>query len=636
MAAASVLQISPSEDGLFRFGKALELFCRRFSTVGMVIFMVMVCMTFFDVFMRYLFNRSFNGTVEVTELLMVTVVFSSMAYAQWTKSHVIMDVLTAKLSERHQTLLGMVTNVWSVAAVAAAVYATCQYASRTTSSTGILGLPIWPFIYLTAFGLGLLVLTLAQETALTLVRMHRGMSPREKVLYTLAAVLPVVLGCWLASDRIAGISPALVGLAGIMAMFVLFFSGMPVAFALMATGLVFIGPLRGLGAGMNMYGKAMYATSASYTWAPLMFFMLMGYLCFYGEFGRDIYACARRWLGHLRGGLAICSVCACTLFGAVVGDALSGSIAVAAIALPEMRENKYNDALAVGTLACSGTIGCLIPPSTMFILYGVLAEQSIGDLFMAGVFPGILCMLIFMFIAWFIVVKNPSKAPLLPPAPMAERLRSLSASLPIVALFVLVIGGIYGGIFTPTEGGGVGAFGTFLLALVMRRLTFEKLCLAFNDSARYITMCFTVLTGATVFAYFMTLSRIPQLLASNIAMLDVSPMLVMLAIVVVLCFLGCFIPAMPLLLICVPIFVPIARVFHWDLIWFGVIMTLLMNMATITPPFGISLFVMKGLAEVPLGLMYRASIPFVIGLGVTILLVVMFPSLSIWLPAIMR
>jgi tripartite ATP-independent transporter DctM subunit len=321
------------------------------------------------------------------------------------------------------------------------------------------------------------------------------------------------------------------------------------------------------------------------------------------------------------------------MFGAVVGDVLAGSIAMAAIALPEMRRNGYDDELAVGTLACSGTIGTLIPPSTTFIIYGVLAEQSISQLFIAGIIPGILCTLCFLVAIWVLVWRNPGLAPRLAKASTHDRLSSLKSGLPIIGLFLLVIGGIYGGLFTATEGGAIGAAGTFLLALALRRLSWRVFMDAMMETCRFTAMCFTLLGGATALGYFMTMSRIPTWLASSIAAMDIAPMLVMTVIVLVMCFLGCFLPAIPLILICVPIFIPIAKVFQWDLIWFGVIIAILNNMASITPPFGISLFVMKGIAKVPLMTMFRSSVPFIIALGVCMLIVILIPGLSTWLPA---
>ena len=246
------------------------------------------------------------------------------------------------------------------------------------------------------------------------------------------------------------------------------------------------------------------------------------------------------------------------------------------------------------------------------------------------------CALCFMAAVWLMVFLKPGLAPRLPKSPLHERMASLKTGLPIMGIFFLVIGGIYGGVFTATEGGGIGAFGTLLLALCMRRMNGKNVIATLHDSAKFISMCFTVLCGAIVLSYFMAMTRIPMVLANSIAALDVAPMLVLFAIVMTFCILGCFLPSMPLLLICVPIFVPIAKVFGWDLIWFGVIITVLDNMASITPPFGISLFVMKEVAGVTLGAMSRSAVPFVIALFVCLLLIVLFPPLATYLPTLMN
>lgn len=615
--------------------RGLNTFCKWLSAAGMAVFMVMVILTFIDVFLRYFFNKPLPGMYEVTEMLMPLVVFSAIAYGQWSKSHVIMDVITGSLNKDNKITLESVTNIWCIAVCILCIYAASRYALTVKSATGLLGIPYKPFVWFVVFGMVTLMLAFIWDFLDSLYKVSQ--ISKTRVLFVLIFGILPVLGAWyMGTHRMVGVSSVVLGSLGIIVMFLLFLSGMPVAFALMATGFMFSGTIRGLTATMNFYGKAMFATSASYTWSPLMFFMVMGYFCFYGDLGRDLYDCARKWLGHFKGGLAQGSVCACTAFGAVVGDSLSGTIAMSAIALPEMRTAGYDDKLAVGTLACSGTIGCLIPPSAMFILYGVLAEQSIADLFMAGVFPGLLCMIVYCLIIRWMVARNPKLAPTVPKLPLQERLGSLKSALPILLLFILVIGGIYAGIFTATEGGAIGSVGTLIIALCLRRFTVKKFIASLNDSSKYITMSFTVLTGATILGYMMTLSKIPTLLASGIGSMGMPGWATMAAIILVLLFLGCFVPAMPLMLVCVPIFVPIAHLFHWDLIWFGVLMVVMMNMASITPPFGINLFVMKSVAEIPLGTMFRASVPFVLGLALVIALLLAFPGMSTWLPAVMR
>ena len=617
-------------------GDCLHAGCKWLSAAGIAVFLVIIALTFLDVFLRYVFSRPMPGMHEVTEMLMPVVVFSSIAYAQWAGCHVVMDVITDRLSPERKLLFESVTGLWSVIICALCVYASFRYGSNAKSVTGLLSIPYKPFIYFVSFGFTTLMLTLLWEYART---MNRILCSCRRLLLPslLISAATVALAVWLVTHKLTmfGFSSVQVGLLGLGVMFILFLSGMPIAYGLLATGFIFAASIRGVGPSLNFFGKALFSTSASYTWSPLMFFMLMGYFCFYSGLGKDLYTCARAWLGHLRGGLAQGSVCACTAFGAVVGDCLSGTIAMSAIALPEMRDNHYDDGLSVGTLASSGIIGALIPPSGVFILYGVLAEQSIAELFMAGVLPGLLSMLLFCFTVWLKVFLNPSLARPLPVTPLEQRMRSLLSALPILMLFIIVIGGIYGGMFTAAEGGAVGCMCTMLMGLFMRRLRKKNFLASLTDAAKYITMSFTVLTGASVLGYFMTLSRIPQTLAMQISGLGLSGGLTMTAILIVLFILGCFVPSLPLLLVCVPIFVPIAKFFQWDLVWFGVVIVMMMNWASITPPFGINLFVMKSVADVPLVSVFKACMPFVLAMLGVVVLVIIFPDIALWLPSMM-
>lgn len=640
MASTSSCSIAPQEEwpileravALLRY---LEPVCKWFSAAGMMFFLVMVAVTFLDVFLRYCFGMPLSGTIELTEFFMVIVFFSSVAHTQWLGGHISMDIITGRLNTLWRDRLALVTTIWSTAMVALCVLAMLRYAGKMDMYSPVINIPVQPFVYFAAFGCTLLLFTLVHDVlaGMLVVARTEGMQP---LLLTLCiAGLGLLSVGWFALHRVPGLTSVALGIMGMVFMFVLFFSGMAVVYSLITAAFVFIANMRSYGAAWDMLGKFWYSTVASYDWSPLMFFLLMGYVCFQGRFGQDLYRAARCWMGHWRGGLATGSVCACTAFGAVVGDSLAGSVAMSAIALPEMRKSGYDEALAVGCLACSGTIGSLIPPSTTLILYGVLAQQSIGELFIAGVIPGLLCMLCFILVIWCWVLINPSVAPASPRSSRPEAMASLTSALPILIVFSVVIGGIYGGVFTATEGGGMGVFGMLTLAYCLKRMTTRKLLDALNESAKFTAMCFALLAGANLLGYFMTMSRIPMVLANEIAVLSFPPMVVMGVIILALCFLGCFIPAIPLVLICVPIFVPIAKVYGWDLVWFGIITTLIKNMACITPPFGINLFVMKGIANVSIGVMYRASMPFILGLFLCVALIIMFPQLSLWLPSMM-
>lgn len=603
----------------------------------MVLFVIMILLTFADVLLRYCFNNPISGTVELTELLMAIIYFGALAKVQWDKGHICMDIITSRLGERGKTRIEFITSIWSFLTILWCIVMMIRFAIlKPDWATMTWYIPYAPFLFLAAIGCTLLLI------AITCDILNNTADLFEKDSQTAAwtcifCAIAIALACiWFAAHRIPGIGSVTLGVIGLIFMFALFFTGMPVAFALMATAFVFLANLRGIRVAMDIGGNFWFGQAANYDWSPLMFFLIMGYFCFYGGFGEDLYRSARAFMGHLRGGLAMGSVCACTLFGAVVGDNLAGSVAMSAIALPEMRKAGYGDELSVGTLACSGTIGCLIPPSTAFIIYGLLAEQSIGDLFMAGVFPGLVCMFSFIFIIWIWTLINPAIAPAAPKTPTREAFGTLKTALPICGIFIVTIGGMYAGIFTATEGGAIGACITLILGLMLRRYNWKSFRGSLEDSSKAIVMCFTILAGAVAFGYFITLSRIPITLASSIAALEVGQYVVLGAIILCMALLGCFIPATPLIMICIPIFLPIANVYSWNLIWFGVIMVIMKNMAGITPPFGINLFVLKGISGIPLTQMYKAAMPFVAGLFLCLLIIIMFPSLSLWLPGMMK
>lgn len=428
MAPTTLSPAYPVLQKLCDASAVLEKPLRWCGNIGVVFFFLMVVITFTDVFLRYFLGRPLDGTVEVTGLMMAMIVFAYTGYAQYTKTHISMDIVTQRLMPDSRAVLEFATTVWSAFVILLCIFAMTRYGLLNRKATPILGIPYSPFIFLGVAGVALLFLALLRDTLVTLLAMLRQARAGRIIFGFILAAAPLLIAWHFGTHRIPGLSGLLVGVIGIIFLFALFFLGMPIGFALMGTGLLFVCVLRGQGAGVTMFGNSWFNTVSNYTWAPLMSFMLMGYACYYCRFGEDLYRLGTAWIGHMRGGLAIGSVVACTLFGAVVGDTLSGTIAMAAIALPEMRKAQYDDRLALGTLSCSGTIGALIPPSTTFILYGVLAEQSIGDLFMAGFLPGILCMLCFMAVIWLMVLKKPELAPRREKAPRSEQMASLKGA----------------------------------------------------------------------------------------------------------------------------------------------------------------------------------------------------------------
>jgi len=610
-------------------------FINWFSIVGMVIFVAMVCLTFLDVIMRYIFNRPFAGSIEITELMMIIVVFTGIAVAQIEKAHVTVDIITSKLKQGAQLVMSGFSNILSIAILVLIIIQTFRYAITAREGTFVFHIPVNGFFGLVTFGSGLFVLVLIRDFLKNLL----SCLSYKKELLTLLIGIPIlilILAIYIVISKPIGLSPSTAGLIGIILMLIFFVTGMPIAFILMGLGFILVSYMRGLDASLSLISISWYRTVASYPWSPLMFFILMGFLCFHAGLGRDLFEISRNWIGHLRGGLAMASVAACAGFGAVVGDTLSGTIAMAAIGLPEMKRYNYKDFLAIGTITCSGTLGTLIPPSLGFIIYANLTEQSIGRLFIAGILPGIICALIMMGLIYFLCRIDPSLGPPASKSTWKERFLSLKNSGPVAGLFLLVIGGMYAGIFTANEGGGIGAFGALFLGLAMRRLNWNGFKNALINSAKFIAMCFTLLGGANMFGYAVTTSNLPNLMANFVSNLAISPLAVMGIIVLILLILGCFIPYIPMLVICIPVFLPTAQVFGWDLVWFGVIMVLMLNLACVTPPFGINLFVMKGLTDRTMGFIYLSALPFVIALIITVIIIVLFPEISLWLPNLIK
>jgi tripartite ATP-independent transporter DctM subunit len=606
-----------------------------YSVAGMIFFICMVFLTFFDVILRYFFSKPLSGSIEITELMMVILVFSSISFAQLKDAHVKMDIFTSSLGKKKQNIFEGISLVFSIILFVVIIWRSYLSADTSTHLTAVLRIPLKYVGFLIPFSCLLLITVLIKK--LLLVIQYTLTTDRRSLIY----IFCIPLVCSVVVFILLYVHPldidlSIMGIVGIISLFALFTIGMPIAYSLFATGFIFLSYIRGFDAGLEIIGLSWFETVKSYPWSPLMFFLLMGYIAFYSGLGSDLFKMANTLIGHLRGGLTIAAVIACAAFGAVVGDTISGSVAMTAIGLPEMRKYKYSDYLSIGTLTTAGTLGTLIPPSIGFIIYAILAEQSVGDLFIAGIIPGVLGAFLFILV---IIGIGRIKPGLMPPAEKSnwnERMKSLKVTWPTAVLFILVIGGIYAGIFTATEGGGIGAFGALVIGVMLRRLSWKRFVDALTESAKFIAMMFTILGGANVFGYFVSMSNIPHSLANFVSSMAVSPALVMLMIVAVFFVLGCFLPSIPLLLICVPIFLPVANTFHWDLIWFGVLIIYLFNLACVTPPFGINLFVIKGVANVDMGLMYKSVMPFILCLCVGLFIILLFPSLSTWLPGLLH
>ena len=430
-------------------------------------------------------------------------------------------------------------------------------------------------------------------------------------------------------------SPAVIGLIGILCFFVLITVGVPISFAMAMIGFVGFSYLKTVGTASTMISMEVFNMFSSYSLSVIPMFMLMGFLAFYSGIGSRLYNFAYKAIGHLPGGLAVATQLACGLFGAVCGSITATAATIGTISLPEMQRYNYSNKLSTACVAAGAALGILIPPSVFFIIYGIATEQSIGKLFLAGILPGILLMLLYMLTVYIIAVRNPEAGPMGERATWSERFRALGGGLwEVCVIFVLSLGGLFLGWFTPTEAGAVGAAGVLLLSVLEGNLNWVGLKRALSDTTKTTAMIMVMVAGAVIFGRFMSISRIPFVLATWAGELPLPPIVVMILIITVYLILGFFIDAMGLILLTIPIFYPVVvTTLGYDPIWFGVIIVLVAGMACITPPVGMNVYIIKGVVpHVPLEVIFSGIWPFLLALFVCFILLLIFPGIATFLP----
>lgn len=432
-------------------------------------------------------------------------------------------------------------------------------------------------------------------------------------------------------------SPETLGIIGIIALLVLFLLRVPVSVSLIIVGTLGLGMIRGWDSALIQLGTTPFSSASSYSLSVIPLFILMGMFLSYSGFGHDLYRAVDAWIGHVRGGLAITTIGTSALFSAISGSVNATTATMARIALPEMKKYRYDDELSTSCVAAGGTLGILIPPSVILVLYGILTMEPIGKLLIAGLVPGILQMLLFMLAIYLMVLRNPSLAPVTEKKPFKEKIVSLNSVWPFVVLFLISVGGIYFGFFTPTEAGGIGAFGAFLLAVLTRRLSWEGFKASLSGTTRLTAMIFFILIGADIFSKFLALSRIPVAVTQFVSNLDLSPMAIMVFLLFVYFILGMFLEGIAIYVLTLPVVYPLVTMLGFDGIWFGVVMIFVMNMGLLTPPLGLSVYIISGVAkDVPIQRIFKGVVPMLITIIVCIVLIVIFPEIVTFLPDMMK
>lgn len=424
-----------------------------------------------------------------------------------------------------------------------------------------------------------------------------------------------------------------VGLAGIGCLFVLMLLRTPVAFAMMIIGFFGMWVLEGLRSAGGVLVTESYAAVSSYSLIVAPMFVLLGNVSSAAGFSSGLYDAAYAWVGRLRGGLASASVLACAAFAAVCGSSVATAVTLGKVALPEMKRLGYAPGLSTGAIAAGGTLGFLIPPSTGFVLYAILTEQSIGRLFMAGVIPGLLLTALFMIVVWIVCKISPHAGPRGRVMSLTEKLSTVGRSAPLLAVMMLSIGGIYVGAFTPVEASGIGATLVIILALATRSITFGAFWSAIQDTLKTSAMLYAIVIGANILNPFLAVTRIPDFLGSALQDLGFGAYGSLAVIILTYIVLGMFMDGLAMLVVTVPIVYPMIIQFGFDPIWFGVVAVIVIEMGMITPPVGMNVFVVRGVAgDVPLTTIFRGVFPFLLAMIAALLLIIAFPQIALFLP----
>lgn len=428
--------------------------------------------------------------------------------------------------------------------------------------------------------------------------------------------------------------PALIGWITIAGVFVLLVLRVPVAFAMLAASIAGYTAIDGFNAAVNITGIVIYGSLVTFSLTVVPLFLIMGHFAQYAGFATDVFHAGKKWLGHWPGGVVQATVVGAAAFGAASGSGLAACAIVGKVTIPEMLRIGVDRRLAFGTVASAGTIAAMIPPSILMVIYGVITNQSIARLLIAGIIPGIVITVVYMTTIYILVKRNPSLAPVAEPAPWRERIGSIRMAWGVGLLALVVMGGIYSGWFTPTEAGAVGAFAALVLALALRRLSWSDLRTSLMDSAKTTGMVYFIVASAFVFGSFLSVTRIPNDISEWVVGVDANRFVIMTGIVVLYVLMGFFIDMLAAMVLTLPIIFPAVIELGFHPIWFGVVMVNLAELALITPPYGLNLFILRGvIPDATMGEIVSGIWPFVIAGFVILALFMVFPQIALWLPS---
>ncbi len=602
---------------------------------------LMMGVTVADVVLRNLFSIVVPGSMEMNGLLMTLVALSTLGAVELARGHIRVDMLL-QLMPAHARLPtiggGLLLTLGAVTITASEILKETSLLIEDSIVTGVLKVPEWPFALIAAIFMLLFAVTLLVNLIATLKDVGALRKPQAVIIGLAWLLAAAAIFCLILFPQALpfDMPREMRGALCIALCFILIFLGVHVAAAMAITALIGISLLIGANASLTSLGTTALDVVGDQTWSVIPLFTWMGLIVVASGFAEDLYRAAYRWIGHLPGGLASASTVSCAGLSSIVGDTLSGVYAMGSIALPQMKSYGYDMKLATASIACAATIGVMIPPSLAFIVYGMITEVSIGKLFMAGVLPGILFAVILVLLITVRTWLNPALAPRGEVSSWRERLEASSGVWPVLVLMLLVLGGIYTGIVTPNEAGGIGVAGALLISVLTRRLTWRAFWQSIEQTLRLTAGIILIFLFATAFSRFIAISGLTQQIAGLVAGLKLTPYELIGAILLFYVIIGMFMNALPALVLTVPLFYPLAMSAGFDPVWFGVLVVIMVELGVVTPPIGVNVFAIASMtSDVSMYEIFRGVFPFWIAYFALVLLIIVFPQIALFLPSLM-
>lgn len=627
---------------------------RRLAFGGVLVMLLIAGLTIIDVILRTVANAPIVAMNEITEVFFAVAVAACFPAGLTQRIHVTVDLLAKRYGPRLTAWLkvaGALLLLWLFSLIAWRLGAIAASLTETGETTIILQIPTWPFIWLVACFAGIGVVFQFVVLGVEVINALRSEDlegdpqkiNRPLTLVLMGTVLSTAAVIWYFPDLVyllsvtAKTSPATVAFVIFGLLWILLLLIIPIAASVGLLGIAGIALLLGPGQSMSVFGTGTHEFITNSQISVLPLFLMMGVLAAAAGLAEDIYNLAHSLLGGFRGGLALATIGGCAGFGAVTGSSIATAATIGRVALPEMSRRGYATGLSTGCVAAGGTLGALVPPSGVLVMYSFLTEVSIGQLFVAAIIPGMIAALFYMLTVSVYVRVIPNAAPSADKIVWREIASALRRGSTVIGLFFLVMGGIYTGIFTATEAASVGAVSAFLIALYRGKLKGAAFWNVMGETASITAMIYALIIGGLTFSFFVGITGLPELLVETVGGLDLVPTAIIAIFMVIFILLGAVMEAFAILIITVPILSGLITDLGFDLIWWGIVMVAVVEIGVITPPFGVNVFVLKSMAgaDVPLSTVFRGVMPFVLSAFFKLALLVLIPGLALWLPSTM-